>query len=137
MTHQGSMNRWRRAIGSVLMALFLVLPHVGAFSSIAPPSPQCGEKCCRAKRACCCRKKAGSASSRPMASARACPPGCAQPLSVPTPLQLFSHAARQVLHAVFAASSLPVYCAAASCAANLAFALFQRPPPFRVIPRFI
>jgi hypothetical protein len=69
--------------------------------------------------------------------ARTCPPGCSQPLSVPTAFQLFNLAAWQVLHGAFGVSSFSLYYAVAVCAAILAFALFQRPPPGRLTARSI
>jgi hypothetical protein len=111
----------KRALGSFLLALLLVLTFAPVFASTAIG---CTMKCNRNKNSCCCRKTATPYT----VSARTCPAGCCQPNTIPA----FAFAA---IIPLSPATALPASTASLATPllpalfALLCFALFQRPPP--------
>lgn len=117
---------YKRALGSLLLALLFVLTLAPAF---AAANGACATSCCRNKKTCCCRKSAAPNTI----SATTCPAGCCRLNTIPTFATAFS------IPPVLSTPLPPVSAALrllqlAPLFALLCFALSQRPPPPTHLP---
>ena len=117
---------YKRALGSLLLALLFVLTLAPAF---AAANGACATNCCRNKKSSCCRK-----SSAPNTiSATTCPTGCCRLNTIPTFASAL--AIPPVLTTPLPPVSVPLLLVQlAPLVALLCFALSQRPPPPTHLP---
>jgi hypothetical protein len=133
MIFSAGINGLHRAFSSLLLTLMLLVSNAPFLNALASMQADCGTQCCRKKKSCCCRKKAATAKPTITISARACPPGCGQPVGIPS-ISLVCAALGLVsaYHVPFAAFPIPILLLVLA-GASLCFALFQRPPPLRLL----
>lgn len=124
----------RRALSGMLLLALLAISNAPLMALLRDTSSSCGTKCCRARKSCCCRKRAdGPASGAMSISARTCPSGCGKTAALPgAAAAVQPRGSTPILPGIRAskvmAASMP---AAHGC--PLAYVLFQRPPPGRLI----
>ena len=133
MIFGGGINGLHRAFSSLLLTLMLLVSNAPFLNAFASMQADCGTQCCRKKKSCCCRKKAATAKPTITISAKACPPGCGQPVGIPT-ISLVCAALGFVAACLvpFVAFRIPLLLLVLAVA-SLCFALFQRPPPLRLL----
>lgn len=120
----------------MLLALLLSVSTVIPLAALALAPTECGTQCCRKGKSCCCRKNSLPTTTGPLLSARTCPIGCGQPATLPI-LRIVWQGIAVYLPSVIAATASTLWLQPYSaCGVLLCFALLQRPPPARRLPKF-
>lgn len=121
-----------RAASTLLLVLFLLAPYGASLSILLErDASNCGTPCCKGTKACCCRKSTHKAHQDGPAwsSSSKCPDGCGQ-LPATQGSFVASLATTRFEAAQVAASSQARWTADPGArSSDVAFALFERPPP--------
>jgi hypothetical protein len=132
MTFGAGINGLQRVFSSFLLTLMLLVSNAPFLNALLSQS-DCGTKCCRNKKSSCCRNKGAAAKSTVSISAKTCPQGCCQPVGIPSvSLALAALGLVSTSHIPFVAFPVPILILVLAVA-SLCFALFQRPPPPRLL----
>lgn len=120
---------WKRAIGTGLMTLVLLLSLTPSLTILASTHSGCATNCCRHKKTCSCRK------TRPQTgaafSAVTCPPNCGHTNNLPAFAAATAVPLAEIARIPANPASLPALQLPA-LNALLCFALSQRPPPYHL-----
>jgi len=123
----------RKTAAGLLLSVLVWICIAPLALAFVPQSTDCGMRCCRIKKSCCCRKGSHARQKQPAISARTCPPGCGHLPAAPIGIMAALAAA---ITAIYPLPALPAAAAIPALTASLGllcFALFQRPPPCRLL----